>query len=119
MAVQIEGRVGPCDAGPLGISTGSASRAMSSTGTSIESFSDLRRPASTMVMARAGIVVASAPANSCAISRTDSLAADSLAAATRAGFLAAAALAVRAARVRAGAAGAGVTPSGLPSRPPR
>ena len=35
IAVQIDGRVGPCEAGPLGMSIGSASRAMSSTGTSI------------------------------------------------------------------------------------
>ena len=40
MLLQIEGRTGPCAAGPLGIAIGSASRAMSSTGTSIFSSSD-------------------------------------------------------------------------------
>ena len=35
IAVQIDERTGPCDAGPLGISSGSPIRAMSSTGTSI------------------------------------------------------------------------------------
>ena len=68
IAVQIDGRVGPCEAGPLGMSIGSASRAMSSTGTSIFSRSALRRPASTMVIGRAGVAAASAPVNSWAIS---------------------------------------------------
>ncbi len=68
IAVQIDGRVGPCEAGPLGMSIGSASRAMSSTGTSIFSRSALRRPASTMVIGRAGVAAVSAPVNSWAIS---------------------------------------------------
>ena len=42
IAVQIDGRVGPCEAGPLGMSIGSPSRAMSSTGTSIVSSQRLR-----------------------------------------------------------------------------
>ena len=40
-AAQIDVRTGPCDAGPLGISIGCASCAMSSTGTSTRSSSGL------------------------------------------------------------------------------
>ena len=52
MAVQIEARLGPCDAGPLGISSGWPSLAMSSTGTSIRSSSVFFEPASTSVTGR-------------------------------------------------------------------
>ena len=52
VADQIDGRVSPTDAGPLGISSAVVSRAISSTGTSIVSRSAFFRPASTIVTGR-------------------------------------------------------------------
>ena len=52
MADQIDGRVSPTDAGPLGISSAVVSFAMSSTGTSMVSASDFLWPASTIVTGR-------------------------------------------------------------------
>ena len=52
IADQIDGRVSPTDAGPLGMSSAVVSFAMSSTGTSIVSFSAFFVPASTMVTGR-------------------------------------------------------------------
>ena len=52
MAVQMEACPGPAAASPSGGSTGSASRAMSSTGTSTRSSSAFRCPASTIVTGR-------------------------------------------------------------------
>ena len=52
MAVQMEVRGGPCEAGPPGRSLECPSRAMSSTGTSTESSNAFRAPASTMVTGR-------------------------------------------------------------------
>ena len=68
MAVQIDGRVGPCDAGPLGMSIGSAeARHVLDRHLDLQ-LQRLAAPASTMVIGAVGAVVAGAPANSCAIS---------------------------------------------------
>src|ERR1035441_1788710 len=52
MALQIDTRLGACEAGPLGISSTVLSRAISSTGTSMRSFNCLRALAFTIVTFR-------------------------------------------------------------------